>query len=160
MDISLRVADLADEAFLLTVYASTRADEMALVNWSPEHKGAFLQMQFNAQRQYYQSQYPQAEYYIIERDRRPVGRMIVDRSKHAILLMNIALLPDYRNKGIGSSLVRQLLEEADWALRPVQLHVEAFNRAKGLYKRLGFVETGEAGMYLEMMRQPKVDAYA
>jgi ribosomal protein S18 acetylase RimI-like enzyme len=160
MDISLRVADVADEAFLLTLYASTRADEVARVNWTAQQKGAFVQMQFNAQRQYYLSQYPRAEYFIIEQNRRPIGRMIVDRSKHAILLMNIALLPEHRNKGLGTSLMEQLLEEADRAIRPVQIHVEALNPAKRLYRRLGFVETGEVGIYLEMTRQPKVGAYA
>jgi ribosomal protein S18 acetylase RimI-like enzyme len=160
MHISLRGADVADEAFLLTLYASTRADNAPRVDWTPELKGAFLEMQFNAQRQYYLGQYPRAEYYMIEQERRPIGRMIVDRSKHAIRLLDIALLPAYRNKGLGTSLVRQLLEEADWARRPVQLHVDECNRAKSLYKRLGFVETGEMGIYREMTRQPKVGAYA
>jgi hypothetical protein len=130
MHISLRGADVADEAFLLTLYASTRADNAPRVDWTPELKGAFLEMQFNAQRQYYLGQYPRAEYYMIEQERRPIGRMIVDRSKHAI------------------------------RLRPVQLHVDECNRAKSLYKRLGFVETGEMGIYREMTRQPKVGAYA
>jgi len=159
VEISLRSADVADDAFLLTVYASTRAEEMALVAWTSEQKQSFVQMQFDAQRRYYLTHYPQAENYIVQKDGRPIGRMILDRSQRPILLMDIALLPAYRNEGLGTTLIESLLEEADRMRRPVQLHVESFNRAMRLYKRLGFMQTGEVGIYLEMTRQPKVDVY-
>lgn len=150
MPVALRPLEAADEEFLHAVYASTRADEMALVPWTEEQKAAFVQMQFRAQRQSYLNQYPLAQYYIIEQGGQPVGRMIVDRSEETILLMDIALLPGYRNKGLGTALIRGLLNEADRAHRPVRLHVETFNPALHLYERLGFRSIGESGIYLEM----------
>jgi len=45
--------DNFDESFLLTVCASTRSKEMAVVSWSDEQKRAFLEMQFQAQHNYY-----------------------------------------------------------------------------------------------------------
>lgn len=156
MDTSLIPAIPKDEEFLLAVYSSTRADEMALVNWTTEQKQAFLLMQFNAQRQYYLDQFPQAQYYIIEQAGQSIGRMIIDRSENIILLMDIALLPEYRKMGIGTALIKDLLEEADRANRPVRLHVETFNPAMNLYKRLGFIKTGEISFYHEMTRQPLV----
>jgi ribosomal protein S18 acetylase RimI-like enzyme len=137
------------------VYASTRADEIASVPWTPEQKAAFIDMQFGAQRVSYLNDYPQAEYYVIERSGRPAGRMIVDRSARAILLMDIALLPEFRNAGIGTTLLHDLLSEADRTGRPVRLHVEGFNPALRLYLRLGFVQTGQAGIYFEMVRKPQ-----
>ena len=140
-----------DDSFLLQVYASTRADEMALVNWSDEQKISFLQMQFNAQRQHYLSYYPHAEYSLICRpDNLPIGRMILDRSDDEILLMDIALLPEYRNAGIGEHLMRDLQNEARTKGKPIRLHVEMFNRARHLYERLGFSTIGENGIYLKM----------
>src|SRR5512140_3584447 len=155
VQVALRLAELPDEPFLQALYASTRLDEMALVPWTPDQKSAFVQMQNHAQRRSYQDQYPQSQTYVVEEGGHPVGRMIVDRSAAAILLMDIALLPEHRNHGLGSALLRDLLDEADRDHRAVQLHVEDFNPAMRLYLRLGFVKTGEAGIYSEMTRQPK-----
>ena len=160
VDITLRTATPEDNPFYLRVYSSTRADEMALVDWNAAQKEAFLKMQFEAQRQFYLANYPEAIYYVIERAGQPVGRMIVDRSDKTIRLMDIALLPEHRNAGIGSGLIKELLEEADHANRPVLLHVETFNPAMKLYKRLGFVKSGELSFYHEMTRQPRGVEYA
>lgn len=150
MTIQLRPAGARDAAFLLEVYASTRADELALVPWTPEQKCAFVEMQFNAQRVGYLDSYPGAEYYVIQQEAVPVGRMIVDRSGSKLLLIDIALLPEYRNAGIGTRLVRDLQEEASQSGKPMILHVEFYNRALRLYERLGFHKAAEMGIYWEM----------
>ena len=158
MDVELRVelrpACPSDQGFVQAVYASTRLDELALVPWTAEQKAAFLEFQFHAQRLSYLNEFPSAEYYIVEYAGQPAGRMIVDRSGSSLLLMDIALLPEFRNRGLGTALLRDLLYEADQAGRPVRLHVEAFNPAMRLYQRLGFVKTGEIGIYSEMVRPP------
>src|SRR5205809_3586319 len=102
MPITLRSIRPEDETFLFQVYASTREEEMAVVAWDDEQKQAFLQMQFNAQRLSYQQQFPQAEYQVIQRGDVAAGRLIVDRSDEGVLLIDIALLPEHRNAGIGS----------------------------------------------------------
>jgi ribosomal protein S18 acetylase RimI-like enzyme len=136
------------------VYASTRADEMAITGWTAAQQEAFLQMQFHAQRQYYLQEYPSAEYHVIQRDGVDIGRQIVNRTNSEILLMDIALLPEYRNGGIGTALIQDLMAEAEQAGQPLRLHVEFFNPALRLYERLGFTRTGEMGVYFEMERRP------
>jgi ribosomal protein S18 acetylase RimI-like enzyme len=154
----IRPVQEGDAAFLFLVYASTRMDEMALVNWSDAQKAAFLRMQFDAQTIHYRSYYPQAEYQIIQReDGLPIGRVIIDRSNKFILLMDIALLPEFRNSGIGTTLMCDLLAEAAASNRPVRLHVEVFNRAMKMYERLGFVKCNEQGIYHEMIWNPGGD---
>jgi ribosomal protein S18 acetylase RimI-like enzyme len=148
--LGLRPLAPGDGAFWYTVYASTRADEMALVPWTADQKEAFLQMQFNAQQQYYLEEYATAEYHVIQRDRVAIGRLIVDRQPDNILLMDIALLPEYRNDGVGTALVQDLMAEAAQAGKPLRLHVETFNRALRWYERLGFVKVREIGVYYEM----------
>lgn len=151
--IELRPVNAEDDGFLYRVYASTRMDEMAQVPWNDEQKEAFLRMQFNAQATHYQRHYPNAEYQIIqsEEDGVPIGRLIIDRSGNSLLLMDIALLPEYRNAGIGTTLVKDLMAEAAAASRELVLHVEVFNPALKLYTRLGFVKTAEQGIYHEMV---------
>jgi ribosomal protein S18 acetylase RimI-like enzyme len=147
----LRPVTSQDDSFLFQVYASTRAAEMALVDWTEEQKALFLQMQFNAQRQHYRSFFPHAEYNLIcLEDQHSIGRMIVNRSTGEILLMDIALLPGFRSMGIGSNLIKGLQNEAQEKGVPLRLHVESFNPALRLYDRLGFTRTRENGIYLEM----------
>jgi ribosomal protein S18 acetylase RimI-like enzyme len=157
MSTALRPALPEDESLQLEVYASTRADELSLVPWTAEEKLAFVQMQFNAQRQHYMQYYPDAQWLIIMREDLPAGRLIVDRAGAEIVLMDIALLPPYRNQGIGTALIRDLLDEAQHTGRPVRLHVEFFNPAMGLYERLGFTRIGESGVYFEMEWRPVAD---
>jgi ribosomal protein S18 acetylase RimI-like enzyme len=148
--VTLRPALPADEPFLLAVYASTRADEMAIVPWSEEQKQAFIRMQSNAQQQHYTRYYPDAVYSVIQLGQEPVGRLIVNRSADEILLMDIALLPQHRGHGLGTALIQDLMTEASQSGRPLRLHVETFNPALRLYQRLNFRPTREMGIYLEM----------
>ncbi|MBL8102935.1 MAG: hypothetical protein JNM02_10425, partial [Anaerolineales bacterium] len=78
IDYQLRPTEAGDELFLFNVYASTRIEEMALVNWTEEQKTAFLRMQFDAQTKHYLAYYPHAEYYIILREGTPVGRLLLE----------------------------------------------------------------------------------
>jgi ribosomal protein S18 acetylase RimI-like enzyme len=155
MQITFRRVEDGDEQFLYRVYASTRAQEMELVDWTAAQKEAFLQMQFDAQSKHYREYYPGAEYQVIQRgDGLPIGRLIVDRSNDTILLMDIALLPEFRNAGIGTTILQALMAEAAAKDQPVKLQVEVFNPAVRLYERMGFVKSGEQGIYREMVWRP------
>ena len=154
MKIDLRPTRDEDERFLFELYASTRVDEMALVDWDRSQQESFLHMQFKAQQSSYSAQFPNADYRIVVLDGRAAGRLIVDRSGEDILLLDIALLAELRNAGIGSVLMKQIMDEAARVQKPVKLHVEMFNRARRLYERLGFKPTGDNGIYLEMAWKP------
>ena len=71
----------------------------------------------------------------------------VDRGEVEIRLVDIALLSQHRNVGIGSALLKDLLSEAQSTGKPVRLHVETSNRAMRLYERLGFTVLEERGIY-------------
>ena len=146
----LRPVSSEDEVFLRELYVSTRVEEFAVLNWHAQQKRALLEMQFEAQRRSYQNQFPSATHQIIFRNGVPVGRLVVDRSSEPILLIDIALLPEHRRSGIGTSLIRDLQAQAKGANRMVQLHVEASNEALRLYERLGFERTVQRGPYWEM----------
>lgn len=148
--VGLRPVEASDAGFLRQVYASTRADEIALVNWTEEQKHAFLNMQFTAQDHHYRQQYPDADYRVVLVDGQPAGRYYVHRSQDRILIVDIALLPRHRGQGVGTALLEGTLAEAGASGMPVVLNVEMFNPAAGLYRRLGFTKTAEQGIHHEM----------
>jgi ribosomal protein S18 acetylase RimI-like enzyme len=154
MSIYLRPIDAADTEFLYSVYASTRTEEMARVDWTTEQQEAFLRMQFRAQTQFYVENYPGAEFQVIMLNEQPIGRLYIHRRDNEIRIMDIALLPDQRNAGIGSTLLQDILDQGKELDLPVTIHVEQFNPALRLYQRLGFQPKEEKGVYLLMECSP------
>ena len=154
MTISLRPVLPGDGEFLFSVYASTRAEEMDLVDWSTAQKEVFLQMQFRAQDHYYRDVYSMAEYQVILLEGQPVGRLYLQRRSDEIRVIDIALLPEFRRRGIGSSLMDQILDEAVKNNLPVTIHVERFNPALHFYQRLGFRLAEDKGIYYFMKWLP------
>jgi ribosomal protein S18 acetylase RimI-like enzyme len=152
--LTLRAACPEDEAFLLGVYASTREEELAPLPWPATEKTAFLAQQGAAQHAHYRAYYKEAEYSVILSYGATVGRLYVARWPGEIRIMDIALLPDYRNAGIGTRLITDLLEEAALAGKSVSAHVESFNRARRLYERLGFCEIEDKGVYRLLRWKP------
>lgn len=145
--LTFRDQQLADMAFLAELYASTRAQELAPVPWPEEQKRAFLQQQFEAQHQHYQTHYPNADYLMILDDQQPAGRVYVDRRDDEIRLVDIALSPAFRGAGLGTKLLHLLMHEATAREQPLRIHVEKNNPAMRLYKRLGFKPIEDKGVY-------------
>lgn len=156
MTISLRLALPRDEEFLFSVYASARAEEMKLVDWSEARKQEFLQMQFRAQSKFYRENFLGAEFQVILLDDKAVGRLYVQRNPNEIHVLDISLLPQYRGQGIGSHLLNGILEEGTKSNRPVTIYVERFNPALHLYQRLGFRQVSDQGVYLFMKWLPPI----
>lgn len=127
---------------------------MALVPWDDAQKEAFVRMQFKAQHEHYHTHYADADYQLILSDGRPVGRLYVHRRPDELHIIDIALLPEHRNAGIGSALLKDLLAEAERAGIPVGIYVERFNPAQRLYERLGFSQVGDEGIYYRMEWRP------
>lgn len=145
--LALRPAGPADAEFLYRVYASTRYEELAPAGWPPEQVEAFLRMQFRAQDAHYRAHFPAAAFDVIFLAGEPAGRLYVDRRPDEIRVVDVSLLPEYRGRGAGSALFGALFAEATAAGVPVRIHVEAFNPARRLYDRLGFVPVDATGMY-------------
>lgn len=125
-----------------------------MVPWTDEEKAAFLLQQFTAQDAYYRDQFPDADFLVVEDDGEPVGRLYLHRRDDEIRVMDIALLPGWRGLGVGGALLRDVLEEARRAGKPVRIHVERNNPAVGLYERLGFRPVGDTGVYFLMEAPP------
>ena len=146
------IAD-SDLAFLGRVYASTRTDELSISPWSDAVKAAFLADQFRMQHAHYQKYYPNADWLVIEHHGKDIGRLYIERWPTQHRIIDIAFLPEHRGMGLGKALLRDLMDEASAAGKAVLIHVEKFNPAMRLYKRLGFVTEEDKGVY-DLMRWP------
>jgi ribosomal protein S18 acetylase RimI-like enzyme len=155
-NVALRELRPDDGALLCRIYASTRLEELAPLGWSDEQIDAFLRMQYEAQRQDYWSNYDTSRFNVITCDGVDAGRLYVERRDKELSIIDIALLPEFRNLGIGELLITQLFDEADANDLAVRIHVEHENRAQHFYLRLGFAFCGEAGpIYRLMERLPR-----
>lgn len=152
MSLSVRPAGADDQTFLFELYCSVRADEGFDNAMDNPQLSALLKLQFDARERAYQFRYPDGDHQIILFDERAVGRIFVHRGEQEIRLTDIALLPEYRGKGIGAKLITELLDEADRLNKPVTLHVEWNNPAIHLYNRLGFEKKSDDGAYWFMER--------
>ncbi len=154
--VALRTASPEDRDFLAQVYASTREEELRGVPFSPEEKASFLEHQFTAQSLHYERHYFDTTFDVIEVDGQPAGRLIVGRWHDQVRIVDIALLPAFRGQGVGTKVLGPVLAEADARGVPATIHVERFNPAQSLYRRLGFVPTkeDENGIHLYFERPP------
>lgn len=143
-----------DQSFLYVLYASTRQEELLQTGWTDFEKENFLRQQFIAQHHFYQEQFSQAQFNIIQISDKPIGRLYIDHRKDEIRIIDIALLPEYRNQGIGSALLADIIADATQAHMPLRIHVERYNPALRLYKRLGFVHISDTGVYYLMEKLP------
>jgi ribosomal protein S18 acetylase RimI-like enzyme len=152
--LSLRPATPADRDFLFRLYASTREEELAMVPWPSAAKEAFLRQQFEARTRDYESRFADGDNAIVLRDGTPVGQLWVQRGPELLRMLDVALLPEHRGAGLGTTLLRDLVAEARTRSVPVRLFVLVNNPARRLYERLGFSPVGAAGVYQEMECRP------
>lgn len=149
--LNLRPIQDNDLGVLLEIYSSTRTEELKQVTaWSEEHKQAFLTQQFMAQHTYYQKNYVGASFYVIQENTTPIGRLYIQENfqEREIRIVDIVLLPHWRNRGLGTGILKDILNQANKINRPVTIHVESFNPAMKLYERLGFKKISETnGVY-------------
>ncbi len=137
----------ADIEFLVALYASTRATELAPVPWSDDAKRAFLRSQFEAQARHYDLHHGDAEFLVLERAGHSIGRLILSWGDRGLHVVDIALVPECCGIGLGTALLRAVMAQAGGS---VSIHVERFNPALRLYQRLGFVHEEDTGVYYRM----------
>lgn len=142
-----------DGDFRLRLFVDSRLPEFVLLQQQigPSAYDQIIRMQFQAQTFSYRANFPRARFDIIELDLAPVGRIVVDRSAEMIRIVDQAVAPAMRNRGIGAAIMRALMAEAAAAALPVRLKVASSNDpSMRLYLRLGFVPIERAPLYIEM----------
>ncbi len=151
--VTFRLAEEKDSDFLSEVYASTRLEELQVTGWPQQQIDEFLRMQFEAQDTFYKQQFPDAHYQIVQYESQDAGRLYLDFREDEVRIVDIALLPEYRGKGLGTKLLNSIIDDAAEKQLNVRIHVEKNNPALNLYLRLGFEKTDDKGVYW-LMEKP------
>lgn len=147
---ALRPETDGDIPFLRALYASTRELELSVTGWSDEQKLAFCDSQFDAQRSHYRAQIENCRFDVLECRGEPLGRLYLETRVTQLHIVDIAIAPAWRSKGIGTAVLQAIIENAARSGRGVCIFVEKFNPAMRLYRRLGFTDLRDAGPYIEM----------
>jgi len=150
LQVTSRPVTSADRRFLLRVYAGTREDVQAAA-WSDEDRRHFIEMQFEAQKSDYERRFPDSDHSVLLVDGEPIGRVWVGRWPGELRLLDIALLPEHRNAGFGTVILRRLQESAAVAALPLRHSVFKKNvGALRFYERLGFEIVEDYEIYVLM----------
>jgi ribosomal protein S18 acetylase RimI-like enzyme len=156
--IELRPETGDDGEFLARLYRDARAEEMAQWGWPPEQQALFLNMQFEAQRRGFRQSFPKAAGRIVRVGDADAGRMLVAEETLEIHLVDIALLQEYRGRGVGTELLTGLQRECERRGLPLRLQVLVVNPARRLYRRMGFDEVSADSMYVRMEWRPSLSS--
>jgi ribosomal protein S18 acetylase RimI-like enzyme len=126
---TLRQVVAADRDFLFELNrAAFRESVEATWGWDEDEQVAYFDARFDPARRQ-----------VVQVDGVDVGELVVEERADEIYLARIALLPEWQGRGIGSSIVRSLLERAAAQGKAVVLEVLHANpRAAKLYEELGF----------------------
>lgn len=150
----MRPARPADREFERRLFESARPDAAVLAGWPAATRRPFLDQQFQFQTTHYAGEYPRAERLIVTAKGAPVGRLIVERTGLPWQIVDIALLPSARRRGLGGALLGAVLAVAARAAAEVALTVEQGNPAQRLYERLGFTVTADTPPHRTMEWRP------
>ena len=133
-EVTLRPATIFDREFAFHAW-KTSIKQHVEMTWGWDEAS-------QVQRQH--EEFAGSYYQIIEVGGQPAGTLIVNRHPDHMYLSGLYLLPQYQGQGIGSTIMRELLSEAQSHKVPVRLRVLNVNsQARRLYERLGFVATDE-----------------
>lgn len=149
-NVSLRPAAAGDSEFLYRLYASTRED-VAAVPWPAAERERFLRSQWTAQQADYETRFPDSVHSVVVLGGIDVGRIWIDRRPDEIRMLDVAILPEHRNSGVGAQLVGRLIAESQLADLPLRHSVYKANLdALRFYERMGFATVEDFELYVLM----------
>jgi len=153
-DFTLRPVTALDAKFLAALFRSVRQPMFEAMGLEQREVVALCDMQLRAQSMSYRAAYPDAEYLVIEAaNGKAVGRLTSARTQAALVLVDIALHPEHRNRGLGAAVIRGMQQDAEAMGLPLTLTVEAVSPARELYRRLGFEVVSEQDLRCRMRWQ-------
>ena len=104
---------------------------------------------------YFEEHFEPSRREIIRVEDTDIGVLAVEKTPDEIHLATIALLPEWQGQGIGSSILRSLVERGTESRRAVTLQVLHCNpRAITLYESFGFTRSGQSDTHVFMRLDP------
>lgn len=109
-----------------------------------------------AQEDFFRRSYRSDAVQVVVVDGCDAGLLHVEREPAEIFLANIQMHPSFQNRGLGTAIVRTVIDSARQLRLPIRLQVLRVNQnARRLYERLGFIVSHETPTHIIMRRQPE-----
>jgi ribosomal protein S18 acetylase RimI-like enzyme len=146
-----RMATAEDESLLYRIFAEAKGQEFAPLGWPPEQLEPLLRMQYQARKASYKQTNPAAiDSILCLEDGTAVGRHLVERQPERYRTVDIAILAEYRNRGVGAWAIRQIQQIAEFEGVAYRLRADRGSPALRLYERLGFISIAGDELGFEM----------
>lgn len=149
-NITYRLANQDDDAFLFDLFVQTRQSDFQNLSMDDNQKQMLLRWQYQAQSKSYFAHHPDLTHFIILNHGEPVGRFMFNESENDLHIVDIAVMPQTQNQGIGSAVIQKYIEYGKQTHKKVWLQVFKTNKAKHLYERMGFQITSENDLQYTM----------
>lgn len=154
--LTTRSATPADEEFLFRLFAAEKAAEFAPLGLDAQQLRPLLEMQYRARHFSYGKEFPAAvDMILCLAEGTAVGRHLVERQAKCYRTIDVAVLPEYQNRGVGTWALRQIQQAAALEGTPCRLSVLKSSPALRLYERLGYVRVSADELSYEMEWQPR-----
>ncbi len=152
--ITTRAATQGDDAFLFGLFRAVRSPEFAHAGLAPAQLDLLMSIQYAGQMQTYGAEYPGADEVVLL-DGEAIGRIWLYRGTAEHHLVDIALMPEYRNRGIGTALLKDAIAGARAAGMRLRCSVAATNTGSlRFHQRLGFQVAGRDDLYYDLALEP------
>jgi ribosomal protein S18 acetylase RimI-like enzyme len=145
-EVSLRKAHANDSEFVFTVKKAAYREYIEQVwGWDDDY-----------QRERHNKEFTSHDFHIIQFRETDVGFFITSSTSDTLKVNQIYILPEYQGRGIGSTCLTRIVDDANLEQRSVVLQVLKVNtRGIDLYQRLGFTIVGEDSIYFQMEKSPE-----
>lgn len=148
--ISLRPLKADEEDFWREVFYDSVRSHFEALQMPDDDLNRLLEMQFQAQSNDYGSNYPNASNSVIEHRGVRVGRVILSTEHNDLHLVDIAILTEFRGRGIGTRILAWLCDQSRASGLPIRFYVEKLNPAARLYERMGFKVVEDLEMHFRL----------
>jgi ribosomal protein S18 acetylase RimI-like enzyme len=139
--LSTRPEAASDKDFLFSLFESVKGPDITRMPVNDVMKSHLLHMQYRGMAQSYRARYASEAFSIVIINGKPAGRLIMDVTDDRIHIVYIALLPQWRGRGIGSAVMRAVLARACVLRLPCEATVAVDNvQSLQLWAALGFIE--------------------
>jgi ribosomal protein S18 acetylase RimI-like enzyme len=151
--ISLRRQTPDDAAFLYHLFRANTLRTLELSGLPLVFLNDLIEMQHRSRMQTYRSMFPDAVWSIVERAGAPIGEIVENDEADCIYVVDIALLPELQGRGIGTALMRAVMDESRSRLRAVRAKVIVTNEPSlKMFRKLGFAAAAPDAMAFVNLR--------
>ncbi len=158
MDYQLRPRKSEDDKFVIKLFCEHKVKELNAEQWPEVMRLQFCNIQYLAFNRSIIQKFYNLEDNIITTEAKPIGRIILAKTKSQINIIYLSLLSEFQNKRVGKKVINTLINEAKLNQKNILLQVSKENPAFHLYKKLGFKVRSDDSVKYQMVYSPSTES--